>query len=207
MATTEQVKVWDPLVRIFHWTLVLSFTVAYFTAEEESAWHIYSGYTVIGLVLFRILWGLIGTKHARFSDFIYPPKVILAYTRGFLARRPDPYLGHNPLGGIMVVALLLVILATTVTGLMVYAIEENAGPLAGFAVTDGPTPIASAHADELDGEEAREEFWEELHELFTNLALILIALHILGAIAASRVHGENLVKAMITGRKRRLSNE
>lgn len=197
------IRVWDPFVRIFHWSLVASFTVAYFSGEEESAWHIFSGYAVIGLVLSRIAWGLVGTRHARFSDFLYGPAEIARYARGFFRGRPDHYTGHNPLGGLMVIALLIGLLATTITGLMVYAIEEHAGPLASFAIVEDShlSDRGVRGGSEGDADEAREEFWEELHELFTNLTLGLVFFHIIAVLAGSAVHRENLIKAMITGRK------
>jgi cytochrome b len=139
---------------------------------------------------------------------------VLGYLRGLAAGTAPRYLGHNPAGGAMTVLLLLALAVTTVSGMMVYAIEENAGPLAGFvASTSAPTPtpglVPLAVADD-DGEEhggrghdeAGEEFWEEIHEVAANLCLALIILHILGVIASSLAHHENLPRAMVTGKKR-----
>lgn len=197
MVTGNQVRVWDLLIRIFHWALVLFFVVAYFTGEEESAWHIYSGYAVLGLVLFRIVWGIIGTRFARFSNFVYSPSDVLSYAKGFFSLRPKHFVGHNPLGGLMVIAMLIGLLATTATGLMVYALEERAGPFAPLVAEPG-----TAGFDEVRLEE-REEYWEELHELFTNIMLGLILIHVVAVLAGSAVHRENLVMAMITGKKPR----
>ncbi|MCK4710820.1 MAG: cytochrome b/b6 domain-containing protein [Gammaproteobacteria bacterium] len=204
----NEVKVWDPLVRVFHWSLVLFFVISYVTGEDESSLHIYAGYIVLGLITFRVLWGIVGTKYARFSDFIYSPKEIIIYTKSFLNRSPKHYLGHNPLGGLMVLALLLTLFVVTVSGLKLYAVEEGLGPLAG----DGVTLISSAYADSDDdhddeyehgesGEDDEEEFWEEIHEGSTNFMLFLIFLHISGVLVSGRMHKENLVKAMITGKK------
>ena len=215
MRDTETVKVWDIWVRIFHWSLVVLFVVAYFTAEEENVWHIYSGYAVLGLVIFRVLWGIVGSKYARFSDFIYSPIQVIQYLQGMVAGTPEHYLGHNPLGGWMTVALLAGLVVVSVTGLEVYAIEEGRGPL---ARTDQMLVIDNAYADRdededeeeehrgrkhANGDEDDEEMWEELHEVSTNITLFLICLHILGVVVSSLLHHENLVKAMITGNKER----
>ena len=207
MSATESVKVWDPLVRIFHWALVIGFTVAYLTGEDESALHIWSGYIVGGLIAFRLVWGLVGTRHARFRDFLYGPRKLLGYTRSLLSGHPQRYLGHNPLGGLMVVLLLLALVGTTITGLQVYAVEEGKGPLAPL-MASGPQamlPIAAAKANGDEHEEGhegeREELYEELHELFANLTLALVILHVLGVISGSLLHRENLIRAMFTGRK------
>ncbi len=204
------VYVWDPLVRLFHWTLVLSFTIAYLTGEEENLWHIYSGYVVLGLILFRFVWGFVGTPHARFRDFIYPPREVSAYLKGVFTHRAKRYIGHNPAGGWMILLLLTTLLVVSFSGLKVYAIEEGRGPLAG--VSTELTAIGIVHASEDEdedeereerehGDEGAEEFWEEIHEASANFMLLLILLHVTGVFTSSLVHRENLVKAMITGRK------
>lgn len=214
MGNNGTVRVWDIWVRLCHWTLVAMFVVAYFTAEEENIFHIYSGYAVLGLIMFRVLWGFIGSHHARFSDFVFGPGKVIHYTRGLLAGKPEYYLGHNPLGGWMVLALLTALFVVSVSGLKVYAIEEGRGPLAGY---EHGIIINNAYADRDEddeeeehgykkekhgeGDEDEEEFWEELHEVSTNITLGLIVLHILGVIMSGRLHRENLVKAMITGNK------
>jgi cytochrome b len=217
--STKTVNVWDPLVRIGHWTLVIAFFTAYFTEEDFLTQHVWAGYVVGFIILFRIIWGFIGTKHAKFSDFIYTPKAIIGYLKRLISRKPQHYLGHNPAGGVMVIALLLGLLATTYTGLALYAVEKNAGPLAGVVASNykvAPTPsiISTAYADEDDdedkgenesinasGNEADEEFWEGLHEFFVNFTLLLVALHISGVLLSSYIDKENLIKAMLTGRK------
>ncbi len=97
----EQIKVWDLPVRVFHWSLVVGFTIAWFTGEQSEMLHSWAGYTVLGLVLFRIGWGIVGSRHARFSDFIYSPSRILAYLRSLCSGQPTHYLGHNPAGGFL----------------------------------------------------------------------------------------------------------
>lgn len=195
------VKVWDPLVRIFHWSLVLLFAVAYLTGDDDSMLHIYAGYGITGLVAFRLLWGLVGTRHARFTDFVYGPRKVAAYARSMLGRKPLHYLGHNPVGGWMVVLLLAGLSLTCWTGLEAYA-AEGKGPLASVDIS--LVPVAMAHGDgdkHEDGEREGDAFWGELHEFFSNLTLALVIVHIAGVVVASRLHQENLVRAMITGRK------
>jgi len=207
---SNEIRVWDPLIRIFHWGLVVAFTIAYLTGDEESSLHIYSGYAVLGLITFRVLWGLIGTRFARFSDFIYAPKAVVQYLKSLFAGKPQHYSGHNPAGGWMVIIMLLTLSIITVSGLKVYAIEEGLGPLAG--TPPALTIIGAAYADDdsdvehgqIDNEEneAAEEFWEEIHEASSNFMLLLIFLHITGVIVSGYLHKENLVKAMLTGKKR-----
>lgn len=199
----NSIKVWDPLVRIFHWSLVALFTIAYFTAEESESAHAIVGYAISGLLIFRITWGFLGTEHARFSDFIYSPREIAGYLKGLFRGNPRHYLGHNPAGGLMVLILLIALTATCVSGLKAYGAEGH-GPLAGHLLA------STAYADGGDDDESHanggedkegEEFWEEVHEVFVNITLFLIAIHIMGVVASSYLHKENLIKAMITGRK------
>ena len=208
--STTQVKVWDPLVRIFHWTLVLAFAASYLTGDEWDDWgdiHEVSGYIVLGLIIFRIIWGFVGSKYARFSNFIYSPSVVIDYLKSLLTTHPKHYLGHNPAGGWMVVLLLLGILTTGITGLKVLAVEHQEGPLAQVNI-QVPSLISTAEArkapggemEEGEGEEG-EDFWKEIHELAGNFTLFLIIVHILGVIVSSRLHKENLARAMVTGNK------
>ncbi|NWG86769.1 MAG: cytochrome b/b6 domain-containing protein [Hydrogenophilaceae bacterium] len=193
----NRIKVWDPAVRLFHWALVVLFAVAYLSGEESEALHAYAGYGVLGLIGFRLVWGFLGTKHARFSDFLYGPTATLRYARALMAGKPIHYLGHNPIGGWMIVLLLLSLFGACWSGLKLYAIEEGKGPLARV-----PAIIAPAKADEAGGaDEAGEEFWEEVHEVLSNLTLALVFIHIAGVVVASRLHRENLARAMVTGYK------
>ncbi len=168
-----EVRVWDPLVRIFHWTLVGGFLVAYVSGDEWDRLHIAVGYTIAGLVAFRLAWGLVGTRHARFGDFVYRPSRVLGYLRDTMALRAKRYLGHNPAGGAMVVALLTMIAIICGTGITM--------------TTDAFWGV---------------EWVEEAHEIAVNVTLVLIAAHVAGVLVASWEHGENLVRAMVTGRKR-----
>lgn len=174
-AGAETVRVWDPLVRLFHWSLVAMFVVAYATADEWDRVHELAGYTALGLVAFRIVWGVIGTRHARFTDFVRGPGAVFAYIRAALQFRAPRTLGHNPAGGAMILALIAM---TAVIGGTGYMMTTNAF----FGI----------------------EWVEEVHEAAVNLTLVLIVLHVGGVILASVEHGENLVRAMVTGRKRPL---
>jgi cytochrome b len=208
----DRVRVWDPLVRLFHWSLVAAFTIAYLTGDEESAVHEYAGYVVIGLVLFRLVWGFLGTRHARFRDFVYRPSKIVQYAREILAGKPKRYLGHNPLGGVMVLLLLGSLLTTGVTGYLLLGTEVNgdgtvaATPVPGKSASGFITPAYADNDGDDDGEEGaghdeNEGPLKEVHEFFANFTLFLVFLHVAGVILASLQHRENLVRAMFTGRK------
>jgi cytochrome b len=199
---SNEIRVWDPVVRIFHWSLVAAFAIAWLTGDEESRLHELAGYAVIGLVLIRVVWGFVGTKYARFRDFVYRPSTVLAYAKDMLTGKSKRYLGHNPLGGMMIIALLLSLLAASITGLAVQGAQEGTGPFAAITASTSvtlPAVISKAVADD-DGKGA-DEVWKELHEFFANLSLLLVALHIAGVIVGSLVHRENLMRAMFTGRK------
>lgn len=168
-------RVWDPLVRVFHWSLAGLFVIAWLTGDEVQKIHEPVGYAIAGLLAFRLLWGLVGTKHARFADFIYRPSAVIAHLRDAVLFRAKRYIGHNPAGGAMVLALMAVIGGTALTGYMM--------------TTDAYWGV---------------DWVEELHEVLASLALGLVGLHVLGVIFASIEHRENLVRAMVTGRKRPL---
>jgi len=118
----RKVLIWDAPVRVFHWLMVLSFAGAYLTAESER-WrlmHVTLGYTMAGLVVFRLLWGLVGTRHARFSSFVRGPAAIARYLRGLISGRPEHHAGHNPAGALAIVALLGMTLVVTAAGWATY---------------------------------------------------------------------------------------
>lgn len=209
--TRRMVKIWDPFVRVAHWALVAAFFVAYLTEDDVLTLHVWAGYAVGALVLLRVLWGVVGPCHARFTDFVCPPRAVAAYLGDLLLFRAKRYLGHSPAGGAMAVALLLALAATVGTGLMAYAIEEGKGPLAGMVAA---APSASAFApralanddDKREGAKKRKsgagKAWEEAHEVLAELTFWLVVLHVLGVLWASVAHRENLVRAMIDGEKR-----
>ena len=164
--------VWDAPVRVFHWLLVLSFGAAYLTAESER-WrlvHVTAGYTMAGLVAFRIVWGLVGTRHARFTDFVRGPRAILAYLKSLVSRHPEHHAGHNPAGALAIVGLLLLAAVTTASGWATY--------------------------NEVGG-----KWLEEVHEAIANGMLLLVIVHVAAVLLSSWLHRENLVGAMIHGRK------
>ena len=202
MSNENSIKVWDLFVRIFHISLLASVVVAY-AGEEGSMWHIYAGYTVLGLIILRVLWGIVGSKYARFSNFIYSPGTVINYLKGLRNKKPKHYIGHNPAAGVMVITLLVTLFAVTISGLKVYAIEEGRGPLAENKLA----VISSAYADSdhnkltYSKDHDDNELWEEIHEASAHFLLFLIFLHILGVTVSSKLHNENLVKAMITGNK------
>ncbi len=205
----NKVYVWDPLVRFFHWTLVLTFIIAYLTGDEDNTLHIYSGYYILGLVALRILWGVIGTRYARFSHIIYSPSAVIDYLKGFIGMGSGKkYIGHNPAGGWMVIAMLISLLLTGLSGLKAYGIEGH-GPLAQSSdnlvapLKQGFIKVSTSDEDENDHEHDEEdEFWEEIHEFFANFTVLLVLLHIVGVFASSLKQRQNLVKSMWTGYKR-----
>lgn len=173
VGTEATVPVWDLLVRIFHWSLVAAFVVAWATGEELRWLHELAGYTIVALLGIRIVWGLVGTAHARFADFLYRPSVVVRNLSDTLRLRARRYLGHSPAGGAMVIALMIMLALTSATGILL-------------------TGDASA----------RGSWMRDFHEVAANLTIILVGLHLAGVFAASLEHRENLVRAMITGRKR-----
>ncbi len=206
MNKAQSIKVWDPIVRIGHWLLVIAFFTAYFTEDDLMTQHTWAGYTVAAIVFFRIIWGFVGSPYAKFSNFIYKPGTIIGYLKNLLARKEQHYIGHNPAGGAMVVALLLCLAITTLSGMKLYAVEEDKGPFSvevqiGIKQAVASTPdTENEHGDHIVNEED-EELWEEIHETFVNLTLLLVFLHIGGIIMSSIVDKEQLVKAMFTGKK------
>ena len=170
MPTHARIKsffVWDLPTRVFHWLLFAAVAVAYLTGGEEEGGqftlHVGAGYLIAALLVFRIVWGFLGSEHNRFRDFIPTPTRVKEHVQGLLAGKPRHYAGHNPVGGIAIFAMIAILIATLYTGLFAQG--------------------------------------EELHETFANLILIVAGLHIAGVIAESVLTGENLVPAMIHGRK------
>ncbi len=219
-ATKNEILVWDPIVRVGHWTLVVAFFTAYLSAEASLSVHVWAGYTVGVVVSVRFIWGIVGSKYARFSNFVSSPLATLRYIRELVTLRPQHYLGHNPAAGAMIVVLLISLSATVYSGLELYAVEENAGPLAAdVAPAQAHFSLLISHArastkvgndeNEHDRDNASEsaeergEFWQDIHEFFADLTVVLVSLHVIGVLFSSFVEKENLVKAMFTGRKQR----
>lgn len=182
-------KVWDLPVRLFHWILVIGFASAYLTAEfHYGDIHTLIGYALCVLVAARIYWGFFGNQYARFTSFIFSPAETLAYVKSMFGKHPiRHYFGHNPAGALMVFTLLGMLAAIFATGLVTLSLIDFEGPLL----------VLVHYASDQTAYAIR-----ELHEFFVNVALGLVVLHLMGVVGGSMQHGENLVLAMITGKKR-----
>ena len=186
MKKPREIKVWDPFVRLFHWTLVTAFLVSWLTEDELITLHVYAGYLITILVLLRIVWGVVGTRYARFNDFVVAPAKVFKYLKDLLTFRAKRTIGHNPAGGAMIVALLISLLITASTGMLAYG-AEGLGPMAELIFSNVP------YGGEL---------FEEIHEFFAHLTLLLVVVHLSGVLFGSLLHHENLVRSMFTGTKR-----
>jgi cytochrome b len=180
------VQVWDAPVRLFHWLLVLLVATSFTTGKLGGswlAWHFRSGYCILTLVLFRIVWGVVGSRTARFSDFIHGPARILSHARSLRAAGTAATPGHNPLGGLMVLLLLALLLAQATTGLFA---DDDAGTRAPLAdkVSDSVVSLLTA-----------------IHKVNVNILLACVAVHVCAALFYFLVKKENLVRPMFTGRK------
>lgn len=170
--TESSILVWDLPLRLFHWLLAGTFAGAFLTAESER-WrdiHVMLGYTTLALIAFRVAWGFVGTRYARFASFAFGPSRVVAYLRSLATRTPHHYTGHNPAGSWAIYALLAGVFTAGATGLAVY--------------------------NDLGG-----RWLEHLHEFVANAVLAVVAVHIVGVIAGSLLHRENLLGSMVTGRK------
>lgn len=184
----RKVRVWDLPVRLFHWTLVALMVVSYFTGRAGGDWmkfHFWSGYSILTLILFRIAWGFVGSTTARFADFVKGPSAAIAHLRGVLGSDRPREAGHNPIGGAMVVALLLAVLLQVAAGF--FSADTDMGMVNG--------PLALLVADK----------WVErataFHKFWINVLLWMVALHVLAAIVYLVWKRQNLIGAMLTGRK------
>lgn len=165
--------VWDAAVRVLHWSLVLTVATAWLTRHSPGRWHEWIGYATLAIVAARVAWGFLGSGHARFSDFVRSAGTTASYAREVAAGREARYLGHNPLGGAWIVAMLALVLGAGGTGWALSVLGEE------------------------------EHHWlEELHEGLSGGLLAAAAIHVAGVAWESVRHHENLVRAMVTGRKR-----
>lgn len=167
------VRVWDPFVRLFHWTLVACVLLNFGVVEEGESLHQWLGHLATALVLARVVWGFVGSRHARFSDFLPTPSRLRLHLRALRRREPDAHVGHNPLGAIMMLMLMALVLSLGLTGWM-------------------------QTTDRWFGE----EWLMELHEVLANGLILLAGVHAAAALVMGRLQRVNLVKAMITGVKR-----
>ena len=168
----DTVRVWDPAQRILHWGLVISVALAWWAGEDRLTLHTRVGYVALAIVAIRVVWGLVGSRHARFSDFVFGPRAVLGYAKRIMAGREERHLGHNPLGGWMVMLLLACLAVVCVSGFLY--------------TTDAFWGI---------------EWVEETHRVSAWTLVGLIAAHLAGVIFTSIRHRENLVTAMFSGRK------
>ena len=183
MKDNSSIKVWDPLLRVFHWSLALLFIIAFASEDGPDVIHIYAGYGISLLILFRLVWGIIGTRYARFSNFVYGKQAQKSYLKSLLSRKPEHYTGHNPAGGLMVFILLGALLMQCFLGMIMLA-GEGEGPLA--------NSFLSIFSNSLT---------ESLHDALSHGLLFLVVIHLAGVLISSLLHRENLVRAMITGKK------
>jgi cytochrome b len=169
---TQRILVWDLPTRIFHWALALSFTFAFLTAESER-WrdlHVVLGYTVLGLIAFRLIWGFVGTRYSRFAEFVRSPAYVIRYLAQLARGQAEYPVGHNPAGAVAILLLLLLGIASGVSGWAAY-------------------------------EEIGVAWLEALHAFISDAMLAMVFVHIAGVLVSSYRQRENLILAMITGRK------
>ncbi|MFN3397702.1 MAG: cytochrome b/b6 domain-containing protein [Sulfurimicrobium sp.] len=180
-----KILVWDLPTRLFHWLLAASFAVAYLSAEEANwlAVHVFAGYLMLGLLAFRLVWGFVGGRYARFSSFRFSLKEGFGYLQQVLAGTARRHLGHNPAGSWAVYLLLALAFLAGSSGLFTLAGQEGQGPLAAWV------PYASSKA------------FREIHEAAANAMLAMVILHLAGVALESWRHRENLAQAMLTGSK------
>ncbi len=191
-AQEKTIKVWDPLVRTFHWLLVLAFCTAYISSESFISIHSWAGYLIFSLLCVRLLWGVVGSYHAKFKNFYYRPSISIKYVKSFagaLTRNTSlkHYAGHDPAGAMMIFALLFSLLSTTLSGAMLYGVDQELGPLSTLAI-NAPLWLP----DLLEG----------THEFLANLTVTLVVFHVAGVLLSSFLHKESLLRSMINGRKK-----
>jgi len=183
----RSVRVWDTPVRVFHWVLVVLVSTSWVTSEiggNAMTYHMWSGYTILTLVVFRIVWGFVGSEHARFGSFLYGPRAIFGYASAMFGSSSRSYPGHNPLGGVSVVLMLASLLLQASTGLFANDDILTEGPLAKFVSGATSSLLTTIH---------RYNFY---------VLVVLIAIHIAAVLFYLVVKRENLIGAMFTGRKR-----
>jgi cytochrome b len=184
----KKVRVWDLPVRLFHWALVILLVTSYFSGRAGDDWmklHFWSGYAILTLLLFRIAWGFVGSTTARFSHFVKAPAAWFVYLRNFVTGRPTYDVGHNPVGGMMVLLLIFAVLAQAIAGL--FSADTDLGTVNG--------PLANAVADKWV------DRFTSFHHFWVNVILCLVALHVLASIVYLVWKRQNLIGSMFSGRK------
>ena len=182
----EHVQVWDAPVRLFHWAIVILMLVSWLSADQGfMRVHLWSGLTLLALLIFRLVWGMIGSSTARFRDFLHPPRQVLAYMRSLVGANKALFAGHNPAGGLMVVGLIAVLVLQAVTGLFSNDGLRFHGPLALLVSEETSTGITG------------------LHGTIFNVILALVWLHVVAVGFYLFVKGDNLIFPMLTGKKKR----
>ena len=177
--------IWDLPVRLFHWLLPILVITSYVSVKtDRMTLHMLSGYAMAALLIFRLVWGFIGSDTARFSHFVRSPLAAIRHASHMFRREPDNVIGHNEAGGLMVLGLLALLAVQVVTGLCANDDGETEGPLMKF--------ISKGLSDQLS----------KVHDVNFKLIMIAVGLHILAVIAYAVFKGHNLVRPMITGRKR-----
>lgn len=213
----NQIQVWDKFVRVFHWLLVLLFCLAYATGDENKSLHQFLGYALLCLVLVRIAWGFWGTQYALFKNFMCSPLKALIYLKELFSGTPNYHIGHNPAAAWMIVSLLVCSIMVCLSGYGANGTVDQKVSMkhgANFSIvkvayadderkekhTDQPER-KGRHNDYKMEEDGDDGLWSEIHEISAQFMIILICFHILGVALSSKVHNENLIKAMITGTK------
>ena len=186
MDREPQVRVWDVPIRLFHWSVVVLLCLSWFSADQGyMRVHLVSGLALLTLLLFRIAWGLVGSTTARFSNFLHPPRRVVGYLKGLAGGDKIFHAGHNPAGGWMVLALIVVLLVQVATGLFANDGVRFHGPLALLVSEDASTRLT------------------DIHGLIFNFILLLVWCHIVAVGFYLLVKGDNLIWPMVTGKKHR----
>jgi cytochrome b len=181
------VRVWDLPTRAFHWTLAVLIALQYATGEFhflDMRWHFWFGYATLALIAFRVLWGFLGSQTSRFADFVRGPRAVFGYIRAQFSTNPQTRIGHNPLGGWSVLALLASVAVQAVSGLFTSDDIDTDGPFVAH-VSDSAVKLMT-----------RVHHWNE------NVLLILVCLHVVAVLLYLVVKHDDLILPMLTGRKR-----
>jgi cytochrome b len=216
MNQKKQVVVWDQFVRFFHWSMILLIFLAYVTGDIKGPLHMYIGFVLLGLVASRIFWGFLGTKYALFSNFVCSPVKALNYLKELGTGKTTHYTGHNPAAAWMILLLLSSSIIICLTGYAAHTAKRGINSIgSGNTISIVTTAYADDDKNEQHGgkhkgrerhkvgesDDESDSVWSDIHEMSAQFILILICFHIVGVAVSSKVHNENLVKGIITGKK------